>query len=686
MKKTTLFILFIASFFPGLAQDKANVDTLENIIIKAYESNARLIDVPAAVSRIGQTDLNRYDNSTILQAMNTQPGVRMEQRSPGSYRLNIRGSSMRSPFGISNVKVYYDGIPYTGPGGTTDLNELGFYSIQSVEIIKGPAGSMYGAGTGGALLINNTPENFRAGFSAAYTRGSFNTNNANLNIRLGDGDANNTINYQHLNSDGYRDHTQMRRDVVSWDALLKKTDNAVLQSHFFYSDLYYQTPGALNKAEYEANPRAARPRSGIFPSAEESKAAIHDQAFFAGFSLQQKISSAWKNTSSVYGYYWHHNNPTFRNYTRRVEPNFGGRTDFQYNKNLTGGTLSVNLGGEYQHNFITSRLYGNRNGEVDTVQTDDEINNIQGFVFGQLNLTLTSGWTFTAGASFNKARVSFSRFSTVPSQNEERGFKGELAPRIAVLKKLNDKFSVYASVARGFSPPASSELLPTSGVFNTQLQAESGVDYEVGTRGSFLGSRLFIDVNVFHYQVENSIVQKQDATGGIFYDNAGSTNQNGIESHVSYTIINNPFRFLEYLSVYASDTWNNFKYKNYKQLSDDFSGNKLTGVASQSLAAGIDLSTKAGLYANLTYFYGGRIPLNDANTAFADPYNLLGVKIGYRVPVSDKFTLELFTGAENLFDETYSLGNDINAAGGRYYNAAAGRNYYAGIALRFDKK
>jgi iron complex outermembrane receptor protein len=32
------------------------------------------------------------------------------------------------------------------------------------------------------------------------------------------------------------------------------------------------------------------------------------------------------------------------------------------------------------------------------------------------------------------------------------------------------------------------------------------------------------------------------------------------------------------------------------------------------------------------------------------------------------------------------LGNDINAFGGRYYNAAAKRNYYAGVAFRFDKK
>ena len=60
----------------------------------------------------------------------------MDERSPGSYRLNIRGSSLRSPFGVRNVKIYYDGIPFTDPGGNTYLNQLGFYNIQSVEILK----------------------------------------------------------------------------------------------------------------------------------------------------------------------------------------------------------------------------------------------------------------------------------------------------------------------------------------------------------------------------------------------------------------------------------------------------------------------------------------------------------------------------------------------------------------------
>jgi iron complex outermembrane receptor protein len=47
--------------------------------------------------------------------------------------------------------------------------------------------------------------------------------------------------------------------------------------------------------------------------------------------------------------------------------------------------------------------------------------------------------------------------------------------------------------------------------------------------------------------------------------------------------------------------------------------------------------------------------------------------------------LDFYTGADNLLNETYSLGNDINAAAGRYYNAAPQRNYYAGISFQWNK-
>ena len=347
--------------------------------------------------------------------------------------------------------------------------------------------------------------------------------------------------------------------------------------------------------------------------------------------------------------------------------------------------LTVNAGAEMQQSFNVQRIYNNKNGQTDSLQTDDEINNNQGFIFLQGNADLSSGWTFTLGASFNKYTIDFKRASVLPPFSYNKKFNDQLTPRLAILKKLNNYISAYASVARGFSAPTTAELLPSINIFNTALQAESGVDYEFGTRGSVIRNKLYFDVNAFFYKLKNAIVQRRDASGSDYFENAGSANQNGLETLVTYELINNERQSVNHVFLHASNTWNNFHYDQFKQLTNDYSGNKLPGVASQTVAAGVDASMKMGLYANLTYFYSGPIQLNDANTAKADSYNLLGLRIGYKQRSKKRMQFEIFGGGENMLNEKYSLGNDINAAGGRYYNAAAGRNFYVGIILNYSK-
>ena len=65
---------------------------------------------------------------------------------------------------------------------------------------------------------------------------------------------------------------------------------------------------------------------------------------------------------------------------------------------------------------------------------------------------------------------------------------------------------------------------------------------------------------------------------------------------------------------------------------------------------------------------------------------LLGGRIGYRKALTREFKLDVFGGVDNAFNTKYSLGNDFNAAAGRYYNGAPGVNYYAGISLNLALK
>jgi iron complex outermembrane receptor protein len=188
----------------------------------------------------------------------------------------------------------------------------------------------------------------------------------------------------------------------------------------------------------------------------------------------------------------------------------------------------------------------------------------------------------------------------------------------------------------------------------------------------------------FYYRLEDAIVQRKDASNADYFTNAGSTKQRGIESQARYRFFEQPHSFMTSATIWVSHTWNKFNYDEFKQSTTDYSGKQLPSVPPHAVASGLDIMIKKGIYSNLTYFYGDRLPLNDANTEFASSYNLLSERLGWRKPLSGKTQLDIFIGGENLFDVTYSLGNDINAAGGRYYNAAPGRNFFGGISLHFN--
>ena len=72
--------------------------------------------------------------------------------------------------------------------------------------------------------------------------------------------------------------------------------------------------------------------------------------------------------------------------------------------------------------------------------------------------------------------------------------------------------------------------------------------------------------------------------------------------------------------------------------------------------------------------------LNDANTDILPASRLLHSKISYSHHVA-KLTFETWVAAENILNETYSSGPDLNAAAGRYFNAAPGRNFSVGLKI-----
>jgi iron complex outermembrane recepter protein len=253
---------------------------------------------------------------------------------------------------------------------------------------------------------------------------------------------------------------------------------------------------------------------------------------------------------------------------------------------------------------------------------------------------------------------------------------------VALLKKILLNLSVFGSVSTGFSPPTVAEVRPSAGSFNADLQPEKGTSYELGFRGNALKGKLNFDVTAYFFQLSQTIVVRRTADGADFFTNTGNTDQKGLEGTFSFFPLGNTGSFVNYLKLWTSLTYQDYRFRNYLKNQTDLSGNWLTGVPPGIIVAGVDGATRAGVYMNLTFNFTDRIPLDDAGFAFASGYHLLTSRLGWRKKVS-KLDFDIFLAADNLLDETYSLGNDLNATGGRYFNPAARQNFSSGLRVGF---
>lgn len=669
-----IFVIFTLSLSINLAVKAQSIDTskisttiLDSVRVQAY-GGKNLQNTAAAVNIINSQQLNRFANLNILAAVNATPGVRMEERSLGSYRFNIRGSSVRSPYGVRNVKLYYEEIPFTAPGGNSMLNMLGFYNIGSLEIIKGPGSSRYGAGTGGVVLMNAPTNSESIAINAGLIGGSYGVLGANASVDY----KGQRVAFEHQQADGYRDHTAMKRQVFSYNGRLMRSNANELKAYFIFSDLNYQTPGALTLAEYKLNSKASRPSVGPNPSAVQANASIHQKAALLGLHNRYVFSESFANITTLYGFYNETTNPAIQNFEDKKEPHLGARTVFNYKLNA----FNIDLGGEFQHGDFKYTTYKNLSGNRGDLRTADQVKINQLMGFAQVD------WQYqrlllTAGASINRVTFNFKRSNTIPAIDADKTYAAEIQPRFAAIYQLNKNLSIYMNVVKGFSPPASSEIFADNSSYNLALQPETGWSFEPGFRGKLWNGGT-VDMSFFTTRLLKSIVTRRDAAGANYYLNAGKIQQRGVETVLTHHFFNStkPISVL----LRASHAWHQFNYAEFVQLNQNFTGNQLPGVAPHSFSLMADLKHASGVFTYLSFTQNDKIPLNDANTEFANDYQLLSLKVGGEKRIKNT-NYQVCVGVDNLLNQTYSLGNDINGFGGRYYNVAPARNFYVGLKV-----
>lgn len=647
----------------SLAQNDTSFSgDLPMIRINAYSNRSDLQRIPAAVQVI-EDSLNRVSSFSMAGTLNAAPGVKLEERSPGSYRLSIRGSTLRSPFGIRNVKVYIDGFSFTDGGGNTYLNLLDPGLIAKAEILKGPAASLYGAGTGGVLLLSSTNQN-----QVGLSYGTYDQFQENINLSATISNWKLNIYQGHQQSQGYRQQSAMRRDLVYTTQKYQRGKHQLIFAES-YGDLHYETPGGLNQAQLTLNPRQARPAAGAIPGAVQQQAAIGNKTLWLGAGYNYEVNRAWSLENTFNYWYTDFRNPFITNFEIRFENNFGWRPVLKYFKTTSSGNFEWSNGMEYLYQGSLVRNFGNKLGVKDTLQAAADIDGAQTLWFSQINWSINQ-WQILAGLSSNQQVY---KYKTPGSGSETRKESGPvLMPRASISYSLNHHHTIFISAARGNSPPSLAEIRPSSGEYNQELLPEQGWNFELGYKS--IHERWRYAVNLYTLQLRDAIVRRNDVAGVEYFVNAGGADIKGVEAWLQYR--------LPKLDFYLSSAWQPYLFVNYKQRTTDFSGLRVTGVPRFIHAAKFNWVIVPSLHFGAGWYYQSDMPLLDANTAFHPSYSLVNSFVSYDLPFK-KHHIELTLSGDNLFNTEYSPGPDINAAANRFFNPGLQRTISAGLKWKW---
>jgi iron complex outermembrane receptor protein len=142
---------------------------LEEIVVTARRREEKLQSVPVAISAFSQETLKKNNIESVEDLQNLVPSLTVSSANRDTVSLSIRGQGGFAPGGSPSVTSYMNEVP-------TPIYGLGsYYDLQSVEVLKGPQGTLFGQNSvGGAItLVSKRPTNNFGGYIAT-TFGNYN--------------------------------------------------------------------------------------------------------------------------------------------------------------------------------------------------------------------------------------------------------------------------------------------------------------------------------------------------------------------------------------------------------------------------------------------------------------------------------------------------------------------------------
>lgn len=670
-----LLAAVFAGTLPPHQPARAQGTVLAPVVVQATRLPAAAGDTPWPVSVVDGERVSRARQGLGLdEALLTVPGLYAQNRYnlAQDLRLSIRGFGARSTFGIRGLKLIIDGVPATLPDGQAGVDALDLHDLERIEVIRGPAASLYGAAAGGVVALTSRAPPRAPTLGTAISLGSHGFAEQRLHAGGAAGDVAGIISASHLVSDGYRHQSRTERSLLNARGTLTLAGGSELAATISALDSpTAQDPGALTAAQRGADRRAAGPLNLRFHSDES----VAQQRI----GLTATVPTGHGELSArAYGVQRHYASrlPFQAIALDRLAGGGGVQISHELSAHGTPIELLAGLDLDHQHDARERRV--NDDGAIGARIADQRERVTALGAFVQVRARPSDALLLSTGLRADRVQVRVDdRFDADGDQSGESSFAA-LSPSAGAVLGLGEQLDLYANAATAFETPTTAELADPGGAggFNGSLAPQRALSMEAGLRGWLAGGTARYELAAFHIRVEEQLVAFAipGAPDRFAFQNAGRSRHLGLEAALELDPI-------ESLSLRAAWTWSRFEFRRFTERSGTrLDGRTLPGVPRHLLALEAEWRPARGwLLAADAQAVSMRFA-DSANIAHAPGYVLLNARAGYEWR-HGPLSLAAHAGIDNLLDTRYDANVRINAAGGRYFEPAPPRGARMGVSL-----
>ncbi|MCF8713248.1 TonB-dependent receptor [Joostella atrarenae] len=686
-----------------------STEDLEEIIVSASREEQKRSEVPGAISVISAKTIEETKAFGIEQIVNQAPGVYMSSSKASGNEQHMM--AVRSPISTKSLFLYLeDGLPIrpTAVFNHNALLEMNDVSFGRVEILKGPASSIYGSeaigGSFNFISKNPTPElQGSLGFEindlglSKYSLEASKYTSEKFGIYLG-------TQYIQRNN-GPIEHSDYEKFAVTFKTVYHISPSLTWTNVIDLVDYRSDMSGSLTQEDYEA---------GNYES---------DQTFTEreakAFRFRSTLDKVWneQNKTSF--------NFVFRNNEMDQIPSYRIK-QFRINGQLTGegaGEINANsynsFVGLIQHkkdfNFANSSLiagatvdfspqsyvaesiavtvdpntgintgYTLNNGDY-ILNYDADILNYAGFL--QYEITPIENLKITTALRYDRFEYDYNNLldGQAGPKDSENNYDN-FAPKIGFNYNFTNRSGIYANYSNGFTPPQTSTLYRNSyvGVGGEvfDLEPSNYDNYEVG--GYFVSEKWKLDAALYILNGKNTLVTLRDENDEYYNANAGKTRSYGIEYGIT-------FKPVPELSLTHNGSFAKHRYIKFYEGGIDYSGTDQQ--TAPSLLGNTQINYHPQFIKNfsigLEYELVGKYDTSFENqvdngdgtfsTATYDEHNIFNLRASYALK-----HFEIWAHALNIFDTLYSTRASYNQySKENNYSVGNPRAFHAGIRYKF---